>query len=136
MRHIGRPPNLVRIVVLVFATVVLTFGIQHVPNPEAVSFQKLSFVHSIFALHEPVDYVLSESPDAGGQAVHCPFHCVRAPAVRPRAGYLWYPALLIAGLLIVGACYRRWDDRPCATDRTATAAVGAELLLRLCVCRR
>ncbi|NKY56922.1 hypothetical protein [Nocardia flavorosea] len=136
MRHIGRPPNLARVVVLVFALVVLTFGIQHGPNPETASSEKLSFVHTVVAMHEPIGYAIAVSPDKGSETVHCPYHCVRAPAVRPRVGYLWYPALLIAGLLIAGVYCRRWDIRPRAARRTAIGAVGAELLLHLCVCRR
>ncbi|WP_280456823.1 hypothetical protein [Nocardia carnea] len=136
MRHIGQPPIVVRVVGLVFAAVILTLGIQHGPSLEQPSSEELSFVHSIIAVQESAGPAGSETADPGGEAVHCPYHCLRVPGVRPRAGYLWYTALLVAGLLIASACYRRWYVRPRTAGRTAGGTAGAELLLRLCVCRR
>ncbi|WP_280422196.1 hypothetical protein [Nocardia carnea] len=136
MRHIGRPPNLVRVVVLVFATVVLTLGLHDGLESETVSPENLSFAHSVIAAGERVAPAVSESAESIGQIVHCPYHCLRAPVVRPRASYFWYAAMSIVGLLLGGVCARARYARPGAARRTATGAAGAELLLRLCVCRR
>lgn len=141
VRRIGRPPNLVRVAVLVFAAAVLTLGLHDSRDPENAQSENLSFLHSVVAADERVGPVISESVisepgGSGGQIVHCPDHCPRASAVRLRPGYLWYGVLLIAGLLIGGSCSLVWCARPRAARRTVTGAAGAELLLRLCVCRR
>lgn len=136
VRHIERPPNLVRVAVLIFAFVVAALGLHDSRNPENTPSETLSFVHSVLATEEQAGPALSESADSGGQSVHCPYHCLRAPLVRPRAGYLWYAALSIAGLLLGGVCCRVYFARPRRARRTFAGTAGAELLLRLCVCRR
>lgn len=114
----------------------MALGLHDSRNPENTPSETLSFVHSVIATEEQAGPALSESTDPGGQIVHCPYHCLRAPLVRPRAGYLWYAALSIAGLLLGAVCFRVCFARPRAARRTVAGAAGAELLLRLCVCRR
>jgi len=136
VRHIGRPPNLVRVAVLIFAFVFAALGLHDGRNLENKPYETVSSVLSGGASDDQAGPALSESADSGGQSVHCPYHCLRAPLVRPRAGYLWYAALSIAGLLLGGVCCRVCFARPRPARRTFAGTAGAELLLRLCVCRR
>lgn len=134
--HIGRLPNLVRVLVLICAAAVVTFGIQVGSATETVPSEKLSVLQPVIVAEDRVNLVVAESVDSSRQTVRCPYHCFRAPVVRPRVEDFWYAALLIAGLLLGGAGHRAWYCWSGVVRRAAAGAAGAQLLLRLCVCRR
>ncbi|WP_280401611.1 hypothetical protein [Nocardia carnea] len=135
MRHPGRPPNLLQVLVLVFAAVVLTLEVKDGRNSEAASVERVSVLQVSTVVGERVVPGGAESSDSAGPAAHCPHLCFRASAVRPRTGYVPLVILLFAGLLLGGAVFRRSSSRSLAAGPDV-GVKGAELLLRLCVCRR
>lgn len=131
----ARRPSLVQVLLLVLAAVVLTLEVRDSSGSESIHVQQVSPV----ALPTPTGDAVTVTPfdprESDGHGVHCPYACLRAPAVRPRTDHLWVAALLLAALLLgaAGSAHRR--PRPPLIGYRA-AATGSVLLLRLCVSRR
>ncbi|WP_063035604.1 hypothetical protein [Nocardia grenadensis] len=135
MRHIARAPELVRVLVLVFAAVVLTLEVRdgQLVDPRETTY--VSLVSSLVAVHNSAETEVERPSETGGQSVHCRYACARAAAPRPRFDDLWPAALLFMGLVVGLLVYTRRIS-PSALPAPAAAAAGEEILLHLCVCRR
>jgi hypothetical protein len=135
VRHIARAPQLLRVLVLVFAAVVLTLEVrdgQMVDPRETTYVSLLSF---FVAESNSAESEVERPGESGGQAVHCRYACARAAVPRPRPGDLWSIALILTGLVVGLVDYARRAS-PRVLPASSPAATGEEILLRLCVCRR
>lgn len=134
MRHIARAPQLLRVLVLIFAAVVLTLEVRdgQMVDPRETTY--VSLVSSIVAEANSPEAEPELPGETGGQSVHCRYACLRAAAPRPRLDDLWPVALLFIGLVGLLGSTRRGSRRTLPAFG-ATEAQG-EILLRLCVCRR
>ncbi|MGW5385184.1 hypothetical protein [Nocardia sp. NPDC003963] len=135
MRHYARAPKLLRMLVLVFAAVVLTLEVRdgQMVDPRETTY--VSLVSAIVAAVDSAEPETERPDDTGGQSVHCRYACVRSAVPRPRIDDLWPVALMFIGLVVGlsdSACRRSRIELPAA----GASATGGEILLRLCVCRR
>ncbi|MGA6208769.1 hypothetical protein ACPESR_28840 [Nocardia testacea] len=135
MRHIARAPQLLRVLVLVFAAVVLTLEVRdgQMVDPRETTY--VSLVSSLVAMNNSAESEVERPGETGGQSVHCRYACARATVPRPRLDDLWPVALLFMGLVVGLLDYARRVS-PSALPALGAAATGEEILLRLCVCRR
>ncbi|WP_416564719.1 hypothetical protein [Nocardia testacea] len=135
MRHIARAPELLRVLVLVFAAVVLTLEVRDGQLVDPRESTYVSLVSSLVAVHNSADSEAERPGDTGGHSVHCRYACMRAAIPRPRLDDLWPVALMFIGL-VVGLADSARRTSPRALPACETSATGEEILLRLCVCRR
>lgn len=135
MRHIARAPQLLRVLVLVFAAVVLTLEVRdgQMVDPRETTY--VSLVSFLVAERNSAESEVERPGESGGHSVHCRYACARAAVPRPRLDDLWPVALIFMGLVAGLPDYaRRASSR--VLPMSGPAATGAETLLRLCVCRR
>lgn len=135
MRQIARTPRLLRLLVLVLAAMVLTLEVRDGRMVDPRESTYVSLASTVVAEINAADAGSERPGETGGQSVHCRYACLRAAVPRPRLDDLWPIALLVVGLVIGLSDSARRSVRTAlpAPDATAT---GADLLLRLCVCRR
>lgn len=135
MTRMALRPSLMQVLLLVLAAVVLTLEVRDGVHPEPVRAHSVALAVPVLAVADPVRVAASDPVDSERQAAHCPYACLRGPAVRPRADHLWVAALLLAGLLLGRALIAPRGARIPPARRRA-AVTGTVLLLHLCVCRR
>ncbi|GGL23466.1 hypothetical protein [Nocardia jinanensis] len=135
MRHFARAPQLLRVLVLVFAAVVLTLEVRdgQMVDPRETTY--VSLVFSIVAANNSAETEVERPGETGGQSVHCRYACVRAAVPRPRFDDLWPVALVFLGL-VVGLLDSARRRPRMGLPAPASGAAGGRILLRLCVCRR
>ncbi|MEU4312585.1 hypothetical protein [Nocardia sp. NPDC024068] len=135
MTRMARRPSLVQVLLLVLAAVVPALEARDSSASEIVQVQQVAIAAPAITADYQVRAAPSDPADSERHAAHCPYACLRAPAVRPRVDHLWAVALLLAGLLLGAACSAPRNSRVPLPGHRA-AATGTVLLLRLCVCRR
>ncbi|MEV0105639.1 hypothetical protein AB0H42_04755 [Nocardia sp. NPDC050799] len=135
MRHIARAPQLLRVLVLVFAAVVLTLEVRdgQMVDPRETTY--VSLVSFLVAERNSAESEVERPGESGGQSVHCRYACARAAVPRPRLGDLWPVALIFMGLVVGLLDYARRTS-PRVPPACSPGATGEQILLRLCVCRR
>lgn len=135
MRHIAQAPQLLRVLVLVFAAVVLTLEVRDGQMVDPRESTYVSLVSFFVAEGNSAESEVERPGESGGQSVHCRHACSRAAVPRPRLDDLWPVALIFIGL-VVGLLDHARRGSPRELPASGPAATGEETLLRLCVCRR